>query len=310
MSTTRRDVAQSPWSIAWRRLRRRPGALWGAGIAGALLLAGVAAPLLARLEGQDPYTYHIDLLDPARGNIPHGPFGGVSRAHWFGVEPLTGRDLFAITVYGARTSLLIGLSATVLAVSVGTIVGLTSAYLGGWTDMVLSRVTDVMFGFPTLIFMIALGAIVPPDFPRPVLLVLIIGLFGWPYFARLVRGFGLSLVQRDFVEAARMLGARPWRVIGHELLPNVTGPIIALGTLTIPGNIATEAALSFLGVGVSPPTPDWGRSINDSVDWIQSDAMYLIFPAGMLLLTVLALTVLGDGLRDALDTRTVRLTSR
>jgi len=175
---------------------------------------------------------------------------------------------------------------------------------------VLSRVTDVMFGFPTLIFMIALGAIVPPDFPRPVLLVLIIGLFGWPYFARLVRGFGLSLVQRDFVEAARMLGARPWRVIGHELLPNVTGPIIALGTLTIPGNIATEAALSFLGVGVSPPTPDWGRSINDSVDWIQSDAMYLIFPAGMLLLTVLALTVLGDGLRDALDTRTVRLTSR
>jgi peptide/nickel transport system permease protein len=284
--------------------------LAGAGLAGALLLAGVAAPLLARLEGQDPYTYHIDLLDPARGNIPHGPLGGVSTHHWFGVEPLTGRDLFAITVYGARTSLLIGLTATVLSVALGTIVGLTSAYLGGWTDMVLSRVTDVMFGFPSLIFMIALGAVVPPDFSRPVLLVLIIGLFGWPYFARLVRGLGLSLVKQDFVEAARLLGARPGRVILRELLPNVAAPIIALGTLSIPGNIATEAALSFLGVGVSAPTPDWGRSINDSVDWIQSDAMYLIFPAGMLLLTVLGLTVFSDGLRDALDPRTARLARR
>src|SRR2546423_15261845 len=150
MSTT--DVARSPWGIAWRRLRARPGALWGAGSAAALLLAGLAAPVLTALEGQDPYTYHIDLLDPARGNIPHGPLGGVSTKHWFGVEPLTGRDLFAITVYGARTSLLIGLSATGLAVTLGAGAGLTSAFLAGWTGMGLSRVTHLALGFPRPIF--------------------------------------------------------------------------------------------------------------------------------------------------------------
>lgn len=168
----------------------------------------------------------------------------------------------------------------------------------------MSRVTDVLLGFPQLIFMIALGAVAPQSIPRPLLLIAVIGLFSWPRVARVVRAQTLSLRNRDFVKAARALGAGGGHVFRRELLPNLWAPIIVLATVSIPANIGLEAALSFLGVGIPPPTPSWGRSISDAINWVQTDPMFLIFPGAALFIATLAFNMLGDGLRDALDPKT------
>jgi peptide/nickel transport system permease protein len=265
------------------------------------VLAALCAPLLTGITGQDPYSYHQDLLDDS--GVPVGWGGGISSTHWFGVEPLTGRDLFAIVVYGARTSLLVGIGATTVAMLIGVVVGLTSGYFGGWYDRVASRVMDVMFGFPVLVFLIALVAIVPASFPRPLFLVLIIGLFGWPGIARITRGQALALRERNFVVASTAMGARAWHVMLSQVLPNASGTVIVIATIIVPYMIGVEAALSFLGVGVPPPTPSWGRTIGNAIAWIQTSPMYLVFPGGALFLITLAFNLLGDGLRDALDPR-------
>jgi peptide/nickel transport system permease protein len=296
------NVSSSLESALWRAVRTDRWVLVAAVMIVVLLLVALAAPLLAALEGQDPYTYDIAALDPATG-VPAGALGGVSAAHWFGVEPLTGRDLFSIVAYGARTSFLIGTVSTVIATVVGVLLGVSAAYRGGWVDRMVVRVADVLLGFPSLVFMIALGAIAPASFPRPLLLVLIIGFFGWPRVARIVRAETLSLKQRKFVSAARSLGAPPWHVLTVELLPNLWASIIVVFTLSIPANIGLEAALSFLGVGVAPPTPSWGRSISDAIGWVATDPMFLIFPGAALFLATWAFNVLGDGLRDAVDPR-------
>lgn len=295
------------WSRGWVRLRTQRWGVAGGLAVVALIAAGVCAPLLVRIEGQDPYAYHLDLLDDARGNAPRGPFGGVSAAHWFGVEPLTGRDLFAITMYGLRTSLLVGIVATATAVFIGLLVGLLAGYAGGITDSVLSRFMDVMFAFPSLVFMIALTALVPDSLPRVLVVVAVIAVFGWTAIARVVRGQTLSLVNREFVLAARSLGAG-WRwILFRELLPNLASTVIVFASLAVPAAVGTEAALSFLGVGIPPPAPDLGRSISDAIAWVQGDPWFLLFPAGLLFAAVLGFNLLGDGLRDALDPRTDRV---
>ena len=295
------------WARGWARLR---GQRWGlaGGLAVLVLIgAGSCAPLLVRLEGQNPYTYHLELLDDASGNAPRGRFGGVSAAHWFGVEPLTGRDLFAIALYGLRTSLLVGIVATAVAVLIGLLVGLLAGYAGGLTDSVLSRFMDVMFAFPSLVFMIALTALVPDSLPRVLVVVAVIAVFGWTAIARVVRGQTLSLVNREFVLAARGLGAG-WRwILVRELLPNLVSTVIVFASLSVPAAVGTEAALSFLGVGIPPPSPDLGRSISDAIVWVQADPMFLLFPAGLLFAAVLGFNLFGDGLRDALDPRTDRM---
>ncbi|WP_395638625.1 ABC transporter permease [Pseudolysinimonas sp.] len=285
-------------------LRRDPMAVASFTVIAAFLLAALAADLLSGLTGNDPYTYHQDLLD-GRGQ-PVGWGGGISAAHWFGVEPLTGRDLFSIVVHGARTSLFVGITATLVAVLIGTIVGITSGYFGGWYDRVVSRVVDVLFGFPILVFLIALMAVIPPDLPRPPFIVLIIGLFGWPPISRIVRGQALALRERNFVVASKAMGARSWRIVLGQVLPNVGATIVIVTSIIIPSMIATEAVLSFLGVGVTPPTPSWGRTINEAILWVRTSPMYLIFPAAALFLITLAFNVFGDSLRDALDPRTAR----
>jgi peptide/nickel transport system permease protein len=287
----------------WHALRRDRWAQASAVIIVLIVVAAVAAPLLALIEGQDPYTYHTELLNPSNG-AGAGALGGISGSHWFGVEPLTGRDLFAIVTYGARTSFLIGVAATAVSVVLGVLLGASAGYVGGWWDSVVSRVTDVLLGFPQLIFMISLGAVAPAAIPRPLLLITVIGLFGWPRVARVIRAQTLSLRGRDFVRAARALGAGGAHVFRRELLPNLWAPIIVLSTVTIPANIGFEAALSFLGVGIPPPTPSWGRSISDAINWVQSDPMFLIFPGAALFIATLAFNMLGDGLRDALDPKT------
>jgi peptide/nickel transport system permease protein len=266
----------------------------------ALGVVAIAAPVLTAVAGQDPYSYHNEALDPDTG-LPAGPLGGISGAHWFGVEPLTGRDVFAIVVYGARTSFLIGLAATALALLIGVLLGASAGYVGGWWDRVVRWTGDVIFGFPYLVFMIALGAVAPPSIPRPLLLIVVLGFFGWPKVSRIVRAQTLTLRGRNFVSAARVMGAGPWHVFTTELLPNLWAPIIVVATLSIPERIGIEAALSFLGVGVPPPTPSWGRSISDAVGWVQTDPMFLIFPGLFLFLATCAFNLLGDGLADALD---------
>ena len=284
-------------------LRRDRWALAGAITIAVLGLAAVAADLLTAIEGQDPYSYRTEALDPQTGG-PAGVLGGVSGAHWFGVEPLTGRDLFAIVVHGARTSFLIGLAATAVSVLIGVLVGAGAGYRGGWLDRVVTWTADVFLGFPYLVFMIALGAVVPSNVSRPLMLIVVIGFFGWPSVARIVRAQVLTLKKRNFVSAARILGASPWQVFRAELLPNLWAPIIVVATLSIPGKIGLEAALSFLGVGIPPPTPSWGRAISTAVEWVATDPMFLFFPGGALFLATWAFTVFGDGLRDALDPKT------
>ncbi len=294
---------RSSWTAVRSVLRRDRWALAGAITIALLALLAVGADVLTAIEGQDPYTYRTDALDPATG-APAGALGGVSGDHWFGVEPLTGRDLFAIVAHGARTSFLIGLAATALSVLVGVVLGAAAGYLGGAVDRLVMWTADVLLGFPYLVFMIALAAVVPGEVPRPLLLIVVIGFFGWPAIARIVRSQTLTLRTRGFVSAARSLGAGPAHVFRHELLPNLWGPIIVISTLSIPGKIGLEAALSFLGLGIPPPTPSWGRAISAAIDWVATDPMFLVFPGAALFLATWAFNVLGDGLRDALDPRT------
>jgi peptide/nickel transport system permease protein len=283
----------------WRRLRQDRWAMGGGVTAVLLIAAAAAAPLLTGLAGTDPYTYDLDAV--SGGGVPLGAGGGIGADHWFGVEPMTGRDLFAIVVHGARVSLLVGVGATLVAVLLGVAIGATAGFAGGWWDALASRTTDVVFGFPALIFMIALSAVAPPELPRLLIVVLVVGFFGWPPIARVVRAQTIALRHRTFVVAAVALGAKPHQVLWRHILPNLLPTVLVFGTMLIPSMIGMEAALSFLGVGVPPPTPSWGRTIGDAISWVQLDPMYLLFPGAALFAATLSFNLLGDGLRDALD---------
>ncbi|MEU5597078.1 ABC transporter permease [Streptomyces sp. NPDC020298] len=287
----------------WRRLRQQRAALVAAVVVALLVLVALAAPLLTAIEGQDPTTYHPSLIDSARGGVPVGSFGGAGGGHWLGVEPQTGRDLFARLVYGARVSLGVALAATVLQVTLGVTIGIASALGTRWVDQLLSRATDVIVSMPLMIMSLALLAIVPSSFPRPVLVTLVIGLISWGNIAKITRAQTLTLKGLDYVSAARLSGWGTWRIARRELLPGLAAPVITYAALLVPTNISIEAALSFLGVGVKPPTPSWGQMLTAADVWYQAAPQYLLLPAGALFVTVLALTVLGDGVRTALDPR-------
>jgi peptide/nickel transport system permease protein len=293
-------AARSLPSAVWRAVRSGWWTSTCAVLIVLIVLLAAAADLFVLAEGQS-LAPDISTLGPT--GLPAGSLGGVSAAHWFGVEPLTGVDLFALAAHGARTSLLVGLGATVLATVLGVVIGVSAGYLGGWWDRLVTWTADVILGFPYLIFMIALGAVLPVDFPRQFTLVVVLGLFGWPRVARIVRAQALTLAQRDFVAAARVMGGGPWHVFTKELLPNLWAPIIVVASLGIPSMIGSEAALSFLGVGVLPPTPSWGRTISTAIDFFETDPMYLVFPGLLLFLITLAFNVVGDAIRDALDPR-------
>lgn len=298
------ERSRGPRQVA-RRLFADRAAAFGIVVVVLFVLAAAFAPLITKISGHDPFTYDLDALDAT--TAPRGFGGGISADHWFGVEPLTGRDLFAVVLYGARTSLLVGVAATVVSVALGVLIGIVAGYFGGWTDRILSRTTDVVFGFPGLIFMIAVGAIIPASFPKSILIIIVIGFFGWPSIARVVRGQTLVLKQRNYVVASQAAGASSAHVLFVQILPNLAATIIVFATISIPGKIGAEAALSFLGVGVPPPTPAWGRSIGEAIGWVQTDPMFLVFPGAALFLVTLGFNLFGDGLRDALDPRSETL---
>jgi peptide/nickel transport system permease protein len=286
---------------AWARLLGNRWAIIGGVVALLFVLLAVLAPLFTAIPGTDPYTYDIHSLDDS--GVPVGSLGGITSEHWLGVEPQTGRDLFAIVAFGARTSLLVGLGATVVAIMLGTVIGVCAGFFGGIVDAALSRFTDLMLAFPALVFMLALAALVPDRFPKQLFMILVIGVFGWPGLARITRGLTLTLRHRSFVLAAAAVGAGPWHILRTEILPNLASTITVVATMSIPGAVTTEAALSFLGIGVPPPMPSWGRIISSAVSWVQVDPWYLLSAGVPLLLVTLGLNLFGDGLRDALDPR-------
>jgi peptide/nickel transport system permease protein len=293
--------------IAWRRLRRDKVALAGGVFIVFLVLVAIFAPLIVKITGGDPNVYHADLVDPAIG--PYGTFGGISWAHPMGVEPITGRDIFSRVLYGTRISLLIALMATLVSVVLGTVMGIVSGFFGGWVDAIISRVMDMFLAFPLLVFAIALAGVFPDrafglsGAPlKLLLLIFVIGFFNWPYIGRIVRGQTISLREREYVEAARSLGAKRPYILFTELLPNLMAPILVYATLIIPTNILFEAALSFLGVGVPPPTPTWGGMLTDAVVYYTLPH-FMFWPGLAIFATVLAFNLFGDGLRDAFDPR-------
>ncbi|GAA2640480.1 ABC transporter permease [Streptomyces axinellae] len=298
--------------IAWERLKSDKVALLGGAIVVLLILVAVFAPAITALTGQAPDERHEDLIDPLF-STPKGAFGGISGEHLLGVEPVSGRDILSRIVYGARVSILVGFLSAVVAVVIGTVLGTLAGYFGGWLDTLISRVMDMLLAFPQLLFIISLISVMPSSLfgltgtgVRLLVMILVIGFFGWPYIGRIVRGQVLSLREREYIEAARSLGAgRPY-ILFKELLPNLVAPITVYTTLMIPTNILTEAALSFLGVGVKPPTASWGSMLSDAVQFYESDPMYMIIPGVAIFITVLAFNLFGDGVRDALDPKGAR----
>jgi peptide/nickel transport system permease protein len=304
--------------IAWRRLRRDKVAMaGGVFVIFITLVATLARPLVA-WYGQLPNTVNNfpphSLLDPAT-QMPIGSFGGVSGTHWLGVSPELGNDVLANLIYGARTSLIIGVLSTLLAVVLGVTTGLTAGYFRGFPDTALSRLFDLLLSFPVLLFSISLLAIfddvasfaglsgVPLRFA---VIIFVLGFFTFPYIGRIIRGQVLSLREKEFVDAARSLGASNYRIMSREILPNLVGPILVYATLAIPINILGEAGLSYLGVGVPQGTSSWGKMLSDAGSYFTIDPMYLFAPGIALVLTVLAFNLLGDGLRDALDPKSRR----
>ncbi len=300
---------RSLWQIAWRRLRRDKVAMAGAFIVIFFILVAVFAPLIVSLLGHPPNDFHEDLVDPDTA-LPIGPYGGISRDFLLGVEPINGRDVFSRIVYGSRISLLVAFLATVLSVAIGTVMGVIAGYFGGKTDTFISRLMDIFLAFPLLVFALAIVGAIPDeafglsgDGLRIAFLIFVIGFFSWPYIGRIVRGQTLSLREREFIDASLSLGSSHTRILIKDLMPNLIAPILVYATLLIPSNILFEAALSFLGVSVQPPTATWGGMLAQAGKWYTVDPAFMFPPGLAIFLTVLAFNLFGDGLRDALDPR-------
>ncbi|MEU3416218.1 MULTISPECIES: ABC transporter permease [unclassified Streptomyces] len=315
-------AGRSPGRLMWLRFRRdRTGVVCAVVVIGYFVVS-LLAPLLVRLPGTDPYTLYGQ--DPTYADhpvldefgLPLGYLGGVSGAHWFGVEPQYGRDLFAMLLYGMRTSLYMALGITVLLMLTGIVVGLIGGYFGGRADYWIGRGTDFFLSFPQQLFFIAFMPVVTsffvdpreetPTYFRAVAMLIVLWLLGWMGMARLVRSTVLSLREREFVEAARVSGASPWRIVRKEILPNVVTPILVQFTYQLPSTILSIAFLSFAGVGFVEPTPDWGRLFAAGARYAEQDPAFMFFPGVALVIFVLCFNLLGDSVRDAFDPKSGR----
>jgi peptide/nickel transport system permease protein len=303
-------VGKSPRQLFWLRFKQDKAAIVG-GIVIILLvfLAIFGGPLAERITGHPQNQPYSDTMTDDFG-LPLGP----NSKFWFGADA-AGRDLFVRTMYGARTSLLVGIVASGLAVTIGTIIGLLAGFFGKWADTTLSRGADVMLAVPQLLISIGivaacsttkegcLNGLIQPGLR---IVIAVIVLFSWPYVARVVRGVTLSLKEKEFVEASRSVGAGSLRIIAGDILPNLAAPVIVLATLLVPQSILFEAALSYLGLGVPPDQASWGQILADASGLYDVAWWLMLFPGAFLVVTTLSFNLLGDGLRDALDVRTDR----
>jgi peptide/nickel transport system permease protein len=301
------DVARSPLQLFWRRLRQDRVALVSLGFIVFLIVIAIAAPLVVSLLGlPGPNVQNLNLTDSF--GSPLGP----SLAHPFGVDPL-GEDVMSRVIYGTRVSLEVAIGGTAIATFIGVAVGMLAGFYRGAIDMLLSRTMDVVLSIPILLLGLGLAAacsvrgcakgLIQPGLGT---IIFIIALATWPYVARIVRGLVLSMREREFVEASRALGASNTRIMFREILPNLAAPIIVYSSLLIPTNILFEAALSYLGVGIRPPTASWGQMLAAATPIYNTAWWYMVFPGIALVLTVLAFNLLGDGLQDALNPRNAR----
>jgi peptide/nickel transport system permease protein len=293
--------ARSQWRLVWRRLRRDKAAVASAAVIVIIAVLAIAAPAFAALTGHGPNQQF-----PNTGLSATGAPAGPGRTFWLGADEL-GRDLFIRILYGARISLFVGVVTTAIGTVLGVSAGLIAGFFGGWTDQGLSRLVDAVLAFPFIVLALALAAVLGPSLP---VVIGVISFFTWAGIARVVRGQTISLREKEYIEAARSLGAGPWRIMFAEIFPNLIGPVLVLATLAIPAAIIFEATLSFLGLGVQPPTASWGNILAGAQNYYSVAWWYLVFPALALLITTLAFNILGDGIRDALDPGTERLLAR
>jgi peptide/nickel transport system permease protein len=281
-----RERAPSVWLLAWRRFRRHKAGLVALVVLILEVLVALAAPVLIPRELA---------IDPSPLNILQSPSG----EHWLGTDEV-GRDIFARLIYASRISLSIGFLAVVVAIIVGTSVGALAGYFGGWFDNALMRVTDAILSIPALFFLIVLSVTLGPSVRT---MIIVIGLLSWMELARIIRANVLSLKRREFVEAARTMGARSERIIRRHILPNTLAPIVVAATLGVGNALLTEASVSYLGLGVQPPQPSWGNMLYNAQSYFFNAPWITLYPGIMILITVLCINFVGDGLRDALDPR-------
>ena len=310
VAATAPTKSRSASRLFWERFRDDKAALFAGGVIVTLILIAIfGGPLAAWITGHGNTHAYNDTMCDSFG-VPKGP----NSHFWFGADGAC-RDLFVRTMYGARTSLFVGVVASGIAVTLGLIVGLTAGFFGGWVDTALSRTGDVMLALPQLLISIGIVAACNSDKNGCLhgliqqglrVVIAVIAIFTWPYIARIVRGFTLSIREKEFVEASRSLGASNSRIIFKEILPNLIGPMIVYTTLLIPNNILFEAALSYLGLGVNGDVASWGGLLNDAQTFYDVAWWLMLFPGMFLVITTLAFNLLGDGLRDALDVRADR----
>jgi peptide/nickel transport system permease protein len=312
--------ARGYWEQVWRRFKRDKAAIVGGlFIIFLFIIATIGGPILSKILGHGPNVLFFSAVDP-NTQLPAGNWSHVSdldptkhsQLFVLGADGTLGRDEFLRLIYGARTSLEVAIGATLLGMAIGVILGSIAGYYKGWVDTIVSRLTEIVMAFPVLLFVIALAATIGRRLDTITFgfleqgvftLVLVIGIFGWFYPARIIRAQVLSLREKEFIEAARMVGASDMKIIRSHLLPHLVGPIIVYSTLVVATNILLEAGLSFLGLGIKDPTSSWGSMLNDATNFYTVRPWLMVWPGLAVLLATLSFNLLGDGLRDAFDPR-------
>jgi peptide/nickel transport system permease protein len=307
-------VQRTPKQIAWVRFKRNKVGLFSGYATVFFISVAFLAPLVTRLVGVNSRTRYDGTLSNV--GMPVGHFGGVSLSHPFGIEPGTGRDVFALLLYGARISFTVAIISTTASIAIGMLVGIATGYFKGKVDAIIGRFSDFLLSFPVIFMIIALSlpltqrveatGIAHENAARILVLVIFLVFFGWTGFYRLIRSQAMSLRERDFVMAAQAMGASSWRIVTKELLPNLWPTAIVFTSLSLPAYIASEATYSFLGVGIQAPETSFGLVLNDAIGYWREDPSYLVIPCLILISIVLALNLLGDAVRDAIDPKAGR----